>query len=390
MYYRDVILEEVMPLNEFNIKDFFKSIIEWIRRKWKAFKEFVKKIRDKYFKKKSNDRFSSEILSKRVSEVVSEDNKETAQEYCSELVENVNRQKADQLISKLDKILTDMESKLKQKPSDSNESEEIDVSELFGYNTINDAMQACIVEDSKYNDISKVTVGDIKNLNDSCSEYDKHLDSIFDPLDKKMNELMSDGNYDASGYFHSQEKNDIKRTIDACRNIALSIKGIVSLYFGFLNRVINKVAYVKRFSNRLLDLCANTENNISTHEFRSFDIDEFYKAIENKDYGTLKFSIMNSISSDPTFERGETDKAIKILEEKCPEIFEEYKDLGYEERLDPSDWDKEYFSKLTYWLTKNFSKERIPYIKKVGKTIHLDTSKTFYKSRSNVPGEKDY
>lgn len=55
-------------------------------------------------------------------------------------------------------------------------------------------------------------------------------------------------------------------------------------------------------------------------------------------------------------------------------------ELDYEERLDEKDWDKRYFTKLTYYMQKNFAKSRIPYIKKVGKVVHKDTVEKYNKS----------
>lgn len=94
----------------------------------------------------------------------------------------------------------------------------------------------------------------------------------------------------------------------------------------------------------------------------------------------LKVNTVSSMLDDPTFDRGETMEVIRILEKEVPEIFEDYKKLDYEERLDQKDWDKRYFTKLTYWFQENFSKERIPYIKKVGKVVHKDTREKYLKS----------
>ena len=56
--------------------------------------------------------------------------------------------------------------------------------------------------------------------------------------------------------------------------------------------------------------------------FTSFDEKNFKEAIKNKDLLTLKINTVSAILNDPTFERGETDKVIRILEEQIPEIFE--------------------------------------------------------------------
>lgn len=117
------------------------------------------------------------------------------------------------------------------------------------------------------------------------------------------------------------------------------------------------------------------------HEFEAFYTDKFWKAIEDKDYLRLKVNFSSSMRNDPTFDRGDNDILIKIFDKEVPEIWEDEKELSYEERLDEKDWDKQYFTKLTYWMEKNFAKSRLPYIRKVGKVVHRDTVEKYNKSR---------
>ena len=114
--------------------------------------------------------------------------------------------------------------------------------------------------------------------------------------------------------------------------------------------------------------------------FTSFDESAFRKAIEEKDYLRLKVNTVSTMLNDPTFERGETMEVLKILDEQVPDIFEEYKDLDYEERLERSAWDKRYFTKLTYWFQENFAKSRVDYIKEVGQAVHQDTAQKYAQS----------
>lgn len=116
--------------------------------------------------------------------------------------------------------------------------------------------------------------------------------------------------------------------------------------------------------------------------FTSFDEEKFKQAIKEKDYLCLKVNTISTILNDPTFERGETDQVLKILEERVPDIFEEELKLDYEERLEPGEWDKRYFTKLTYWFQENFAKSRVAYIKKVGKVVHADTAKKYSESEA--------
>jgi len=109
--------------------------------------------------------------------------------------------------------------------------------------------------------------------------------------------------------------------------------------------------------------------------FTSFDEKVFRQAIAEKDFLRLKINAVSAISYDPTFEKGEAAAVLNILQKEVPEIFEEYEEGDYEERLDKSQWDKRYFSKLLYWFQENFSKDRIPLIKEVGKAVHVSVPK---------------
>lgn len=122
-------------------------------------------------------------------------------------------------------------------------------------------------------------------------------------------------------------------------------------------------------------------------KFTSFDEKDFWKAIEEKDYTSLKINTVSSMLNDPTFDREETDTILKILEKEVPGIFEEEVELDYEERLEPSEWDKRYFTKLTYWFQENFAKSRIDYIKEVGKVVHRDTAQKYNDSINRRPAQ---
>ncbi len=114
--------------------------------------------------------------------------------------------------------------------------------------------------------------------------------------------------------------------------------------------------------------------------FTSFDENAFREAIRKKDLPRLKVNTMSAIRNDPTFERDETATVIRILEEEIPEIFEPEITLDYEERPERSQWDKAYFTKLTYWFQENFAKSRIDHIKEVGQAVHQDTAQAYRES----------
>ena len=117
--------------------------------------------------------------------------------------------------------------------------------------------------------------------------------------------------------------------------------------------------------------------------FRSFDENKFYSAIKNKDYDRLKVNTVSAIRNDPTFAREETEQVLNILKDKVPEIFEKEINLDYEERLERDKWDKNYFTKLTYWFMENFAESRLEYIKEVGRVVHKDTQRIYEASIRN-------
>lgn len=111
-----------------------------------------------------------------------------------------------------------------------------------------------------------------------------------------------------------------------------------------------------------------------------FKKEDFEEAINKKNYLWLKACVARSMLHDPTFERGETKEILDVLKEKVPEIFVEEIKLGFEERLERSEWDKRYFTGLTYCLQENFAESRIAYIQEVGKVVHKDTAEAYRKS----------
>ena len=114
--------------------------------------------------------------------------------------------------------------------------------------------------------------------------------------------------------------------------------------------------------------------------FRAFDENAFWQAVKEKNFLRLKVNTASAMLDDPTFERGEAEQVLKILEEKVPEIFEEYVKLEYEEEVERNAWDKGYFTGLVYCFQKNFAKERVPYIKEVGQVVHGDTAEQYKRS----------
>lgn len=115
--------------------------------------------------------------------------------------------------------------------------------------------------------------------------------------------------------------------------------------------------------------------------FLSFNDTDFNKAIENRDFLTLKSYIISSIRYNPQFlplqgaSISEAEMALNILRERVKEIFENYKKQDKEIVISDDEsvnWSKEYFIEQTFWLGENFCEERIERIKKIGKKISED------------------
>jgi len=139
-------------------------------------------------------------------------------------------------------------------------------------------------------------------------------------------------------------------------------------------------------AKKLQELNKHGDENIKKikkDNFILFNEDDFWKAIKEKDYLRLEVTVVGCMLADPTFERGETEKALQILEKEVPEIFKEYEKKEYEEYLEEDAWDKNYFTALTYYFEENFAKERIEYIKKVGRKVHKDTAERRRRSIQN-------
>lgn len=164
------------------------------------------------------------------------------------------------------------------------------------------------------------------------------------------------------------------------------VKAYMNIYTARLKiRVANVKTMISVMKTAIGILKKGTTNKSDSddyhdHKFEAFDAEQLWKAIKDKDYLWLKVSFVSTMRQDPTFDRGDNDILIKIFDKEVPEIWENEEKLGYEEILDEKDWDKQYFTKLTYRMQKNFAKSRLPYIRKVGKVVHRDTVEKYNKS----------
>ena len=131
-------------------------------------------------------------------------------------------------------------------------------------------------------------------------------------------------------------------------------------------------------------------------QFKSFNGSLFNEAISKKgdpqSLMRLKSSVISAIKVDPTFSNGETDAALKLLRQNCPEIFEAKKELSYEVNLPETEWDKDYFLRKANYLRQNFCEERIQELREIGQKVYGNklirkTETTQYLSRvgTSVP-----
>ncbi|MBQ3161188.1 MAG: hypothetical protein IJC04_03580 [Oscillospiraceae bacterium] len=115
--------------------------------------------------------------------------------------------------------------------------------------------------------------------------------------------------------------------------------------------------------------------------YKSFDINEFKQALNEKNYSYIKTCIISAIRNNPRFnfeagtQKCEADRAFEEAINACPEMLEEYHLLEDEvafEQSSSDEWDYEYFIRQTFRFGRNFCKKRYDNIKKVGKTISLN------------------
>ena len=122
------------------------------------------------------------------------------------------------------------------------------------------------------------------------------------------------------------------------------------------------------------------------YKFTSFDTNEFYDAIAEKKYAKLRNCVICAIRNNPGFDpiagknAAEATIALKILDDKVPDIFEKYEvqegDQLYNED-DGGKWNKEFFIRQTFLLRENFSKKRYNQIINIGRYISRGIAPNF-------------
>ena len=350
-----------------SILNFFKTIFDKVINFFKKIINFVSDIKNFTPNKK---------LISQVENMIKSSSLEEKKNFSAEIelhVVNKNDQYLDYLLEKSENCISDLENivyDVKDLMYKDIEPKDLD-KELDKIDTdIEEPNTTTLV--IKYNDLKEVV-----------SQYENMYSRVKSIRSRLQADQISMNNYkktiDSIIRNNNGEHNDILNkykniTVKICNNIMKINKDIVKeMQYSF--NVYEKV--LKSLLN------TNKEPESKSFESKSFNVDIFWKAIEDKEYLRLKVNLCSAISNDPTFARGEAMKVIKILEDKVPEIFEDYEVKEWEDRLPRSEWDKRYFSKLVYWLQKNFSKERIPYIRDVGRVVHKDTEADYNRNNKN-------
>ena len=101
----------------------------------------------------------------------------------------------------------------------------------------------------------------------------------------------------------------------------------------------------------------------------SYYIEDFEKAIREKDCSSLRLITVNAIRNDSAQKSTEVKEMLQRFHRDIPEIFEAEKALPYEERMPEEKWDYSYFIKLTYFFQENFAESRLKHIWEVGRKI---------------------
>lgn len=220
---------------------------------------------------------------------------------------------------------------------------------------------------------------------DYSSKVEKICNTIEKSIIPKLQDKLDEYNIDLKNARNSGAGDD-KNNRDKIHKIEKDISDLKKFLSGW-NNVCKKISNELSIVMNLLSQNQNSSKDNFT--FKSIDENTFRQAIRDKDYLALKVSTVSTMLDDPTFERGETMKAIQILKDQVPEIFEDEVKLDYEERLEKSAWDKRYFTKLTYWFQENFAISRISYIREVGRVVHRDTAEAYNKSKKMGGSKRD-
>lgn len=118
------------------------------------------------------------------------------------------------------------------------------------------------------------------------------------------------------------------------------------------------------------------------------------KTVEKRDADEVRGALVALILIDSSFSKGIVYQAIKYAEENGIEVYQEH-NSSIELTENAADWNEDYFAKIANQLRRNFSKERLSHLEKVGKKAyitHIPTNETKTPSipRGNMQSNRTY
>ena len=108
------------------------------------------------------------------------------------------------------------------------------------------------------------------------------------------------------------------------------------------------------------------------------------ETIENKDESAVRGALVAVILSDSSFRKGVIYDAIKYAEENGINVYQEH-DSTIVLNENALEWNSEYFGKVSNQLRRNFSKERLSHLEKVGKKVYATQSPTIERKMTSSP-----
>lgn len=97
--------------------------------------------------------------------------------------------------------------------------------------------------------------------------------------------------------------------------------------------------------------------------------------VEKKDSYAVRGALVALILTDSSFSKGVVYQAIKYAEENGIAVYQEH-DSSTDLIENSSGWNEEYFAKVANQLRRNFSKERLSHLEKVGKKVYVSQNET--------------
>ena len=108
------------------------------------------------------------------------------------------------------------------------------------------------------------------------------------------------------------------------------------------------------------------------------------KEVANKDEYAVRGALVAVILSDSSFQKGEVYQAIRYAEENGIDVYQK-NDNTIEIIEESTKWNSEYFGKVANQLRRNFSKERLSHLEKVGKKVYAAPNDSTFENTTATP-----